>query len=213
MDGRVLWANLALLFWLTLIPFVIRWIGEEGIMRWPVAAYRRGADPGRDRLSAARTGADRGGGRGSRVKAAVGAQAQGVGRASRLCVAAVWRPLCRRYISVAIYIAVAAMWLVPDRRFETRPSCSRKRRRFPPPLDKGSAFGKLARNHHPRGEEGRQDGHRRRRPGQPRQYRHQAQRQEGPAAGRGRQCHRRLRRRDRRRFHSVRAAGEEARAI
>ena len=38
-DGRVLWANLALLFWLTLIPFMIRWIGETGISAWPVAAY------------------------------------------------------------------------------------------------------------------------------------------------------------------------------
>ena len=38
-DGRVLWANLVLLFWLSLVPFVIRWIDEPGITRWPVAAY------------------------------------------------------------------------------------------------------------------------------------------------------------------------------
>ena len=38
-DGRVLWANNLLLFWITLIPFVIRWIGEEGISALPVAAY------------------------------------------------------------------------------------------------------------------------------------------------------------------------------
>jgi uncharacterized membrane protein len=38
-NGAVLWANLALLFWLSLIPLVIRWIDEAGITPWPVATY------------------------------------------------------------------------------------------------------------------------------------------------------------------------------
>ena len=38
-DGRVLWANLALLFWLSLVPFVIRWIDETGFTALPTAAY------------------------------------------------------------------------------------------------------------------------------------------------------------------------------
>jgi len=38
-DGRVLWANLFLLFWLSIIPFVIRWIDEAGLVALPVAAY------------------------------------------------------------------------------------------------------------------------------------------------------------------------------
>ena len=38
-DGRVMWANLALLFWLSLVPFVIRWMGEEGLGSGPVASY------------------------------------------------------------------------------------------------------------------------------------------------------------------------------
>src|ERR1700754_2491101 len=38
-DGRGLWANLFLLFWLSLVPFVIRWIGEAGFVAAPVAAY------------------------------------------------------------------------------------------------------------------------------------------------------------------------------
>ncbi len=38
-DGRVLWANLSLLFWLSLVPYEIRWMGEAGIVAWPVAAY------------------------------------------------------------------------------------------------------------------------------------------------------------------------------
>src|SRR5215218_519067 len=38
-DGRVLWANLALLFFLSLMPFVIRWMGEAGFSDLPCAAY------------------------------------------------------------------------------------------------------------------------------------------------------------------------------
>src|SRR4029453_10485535 len=38
-NGQVLWANNALLFFLSLIPFLIRWIGEEGVHPLPVAAY------------------------------------------------------------------------------------------------------------------------------------------------------------------------------
>src|ERR1700757_4256732 len=38
-DGKVLWANLGLLFWLSLVPFVIRWIDESGFTALPTAAY------------------------------------------------------------------------------------------------------------------------------------------------------------------------------
>src|SRR5712671_1173083 len=38
-DGRVLWANLHLLFWLSLIPFVTSWMGESHFAAWPVALY------------------------------------------------------------------------------------------------------------------------------------------------------------------------------
>ncbi len=38
-DGRILWANLHLLFWLSLIPFVTGWMGENHFAPWPVALY------------------------------------------------------------------------------------------------------------------------------------------------------------------------------
>src|SRR5688500_4768504 len=38
-DGRVLWANLHLLFWLSLVPFVTAWMGETNFAAWPVALY------------------------------------------------------------------------------------------------------------------------------------------------------------------------------
>jgi uncharacterized membrane protein len=116
-DGRVLWANNALLFVLSLIPFLIRWIGEEGIHPLPVAAYGLVlilAAVGYFILERALIAVE---GEGSKVKAAVGAKhkewlsiAGYLGGASLAFVS----PL----IAVGIYALVTAMWLVPDRRFE-----------------------------------------------------------------------------------------------
>ena len=116
-DGRVLWANLLLLFWLSLVPFEIRWMGEAGIVAWPVAAYggvlvmsavaylllERAliAAEGEDSKLVAATG--------NRFKEWVSFAGYAVGFAG-----AFWSP----WLSVAIYIAVAALWLIPDRRFE-----------------------------------------------------------------------------------------------
>jgi uncharacterized membrane protein len=116
-DGRVLWANLALLFWLSLVPYEIRWMGEAGIVAWPVAAY------GGVLMMAAvsyllleraliavegeqsRVGAVTG----SRWKEWLSLAAYATGFA-----AAFASPL----ISVAIYVAISLLWLIPDRRFE-----------------------------------------------------------------------------------------------
>ena len=116
-DGRVLWANLSLLFWLSLVPFEIRWMGEAGIVEWPVAAYGGVlmmaalsylllertliAAEGEQSIVGAATG--------SRLKEWVGVTAYAAGFA-----AAFVSPL----LSVAIYVANAMAWFVPDRRFE-----------------------------------------------------------------------------------------------
>jgi uncharacterized membrane protein len=116
-DGRVLWANNALLFSLSLVPFVIRWIGEEGIQALPVASYgavlilAAASYLLLERSLIAVEGEE------SKVKAAVGSRHKEwisfIGYSSALPLAFV-----SPYISVAIYVAVSAMWLVPDRRFE-----------------------------------------------------------------------------------------------
>jgi uncharacterized membrane protein len=116
-DGRVLWANNALLFWLSLVPFLIRWIGEGGIRPLPVAAYGLVLILSAitylilERALIAAEGEE------SKVKAAVGSKhkewisilgyALGAGLA-----------FVSPFIAVAIYVAVTAMWLIPDRRFE-----------------------------------------------------------------------------------------------
>jgi len=116
-DGRVLWANLSLLFWLSLVPFEIRWMGEAGIVAWPVAAYGgvlMMAAISYMLLEKALIAAE---GEESRVSTATG-----FGWKEWLSFAGYTTAFAAAFIhpviSVAIYIVVALSWFVPDRRFE-----------------------------------------------------------------------------------------------
>ena len=116
-DGRVLWANLHLLFWLSLIPFATGWTGVSQFAALPVALY------GAVLLLAAiayfiltRTlislhGKD------SVLAAAVGRDYKG--KASPLIyLAAIPLSFVNSWFACALYVLVAVMWLVPDRRIE-----------------------------------------------------------------------------------------------
>jgi uncharacterized membrane protein len=115
--GQTLWANLHLLFWLSLIPFVTHWIGVSAFAPWPVAAY------GIVLLLAgcayfilvqvliARHGPD------SKLAKAIGNDIKGKTSVILYLVAiplAFWHP----WIACGIYVLVAVIWLVPDRRIE-----------------------------------------------------------------------------------------------
>ncbi len=116
-DGRVLWANMHLLFWLSLIPFATGWMGENHLAPLPVALYGvvflmasvayfilvrvLVALHGRESLLAAALGRDFKG----KISLAVYA-------------AAVLLAFLNSWISIALYITVAIIWLVPDRRIE-----------------------------------------------------------------------------------------------
>ena len=116
-DGVVLWANLHLLFWLSLFPFVTGWIGENPISTATTAAY------GSILLMAAlayfllvrallhRHGKD------SDLSRAIGRDFKGVVSVvlyvMGIACAFVW-PV----ISILIYVGVGAMWMIPDRRME-----------------------------------------------------------------------------------------------
>ena len=116
-DGRVLLVNLFFLFWLSLIPFVVRWVGEAGITRDTVLAFgvlmllcARSVAVLRGALLAAND-ADA-----PIAKLAAGGR-KGQATITLYLVAigvAFWWP----FVAVAIYFAVAAVWLVPDKRFE-----------------------------------------------------------------------------------------------
>jgi uncharacterized membrane protein len=115
--GAVLWTNHSLLFWLTLFPLMIRWIDEVGIRPWPVAAFGLvlvGAAASYQLLERSLIAAE---GERSGVKKAVGRGVKGWASLA-LYLAAIATAFASPAISVAIYVAVAVIWLVPDRRFE-----------------------------------------------------------------------------------------------
>jgi uncharacterized membrane protein len=116
-DGRVLWANLHLLFWLSLVPFVTGWMGESHFAAWPVAVYGGVlllAGFAYFLLSLAlisRHGED------SALASAIGRDVKGK---LSLVFYALAIPLAftNSLLACAIYVAVAVMWLIPDRRIE-----------------------------------------------------------------------------------------------
>jgi uncharacterized membrane protein len=116
-NGKILWANLHLLFWLSLVPFATGWMGEN-FARLPTAIY------GADLLLAGVAylilqGAivsDQGSG--SKLAAAVGRDLKGK-LSAVLYAIAILLAFSVRWLSLAIYVGVALMWLVPDRRIES----------------------------------------------------------------------------------------------
>ena len=116
-DGRILWANLHLLFWLSLIPFVTGWLGEHGLVSLPVALYgvvlllAAGAYYLLVRTLIVVHGSE------SPLGAAVGRDVKG--KVSILIYAvAIGVSFLSPLIAWALYVAVALIWLVPDRRIE-----------------------------------------------------------------------------------------------
>jgi uncharacterized membrane protein len=116
-SGRALWANLHLLFWLSLVPVATGWMGNSHFAVWPVALY--GVlllacaiafyilshvlilDHGRDSVIATAYGRDLKG----KLSIAIYAAA---------IVLAFYAP----WMAIALYVLVAVIWLVPDRRIE-----------------------------------------------------------------------------------------------
>ena len=117
-NGMVLWANLFLLFWLSLIPFVIRWIGEAHISPLPIAAYGLVlllSGVAYWWLEHAIIAVDRSNGLLAR---AIGSDWKGwLSLASY--AAAIPLAFVSPWLSVALYTGVAILWLIPDRRIES----------------------------------------------------------------------------------------------
>jgi uncharacterized membrane protein len=118
-NGTILWANLHLLFWLSLVPFATGWMGDNHFASLPTAIY------GVVLLAAgiaykllqnqivALEGED------SKLGLAVGRDTKGV-VSPVLYALAIPLAFVARYAALAIYVFVALMWLVPDRRIEAR---------------------------------------------------------------------------------------------
>ena len=117
-DGRVLWANLFLLFWLSLVPFMIRWMDEAGITAFPTAAYGVVLAMAAIGYTLLQTAIIACNGRSSKLAAAVGSDFKGKASLA-LYIAAIPLAFVSPWISVGIYVAIAVLWFVPDRRIES----------------------------------------------------------------------------------------------
>jgi uncharacterized membrane protein len=118
-NGAVLWANLHLLFWLSLFPFFTGWMGENDFAKLPTAAYGvvlLMAGVAYYVLKSTIIAAE---GEGSTLAEAMGRDFKG--KISPV-IYAVAIPLAfvNRWIAVGLYVSVSLMWLVPDRRIESR---------------------------------------------------------------------------------------------
>jgi uncharacterized membrane protein len=116
-NGRVLWANLHLLFWLSLIPFVTGWMGQNHFAPLPTSVYgvvMFFAAIAYYILAHVLIAAQ---GRDSRLARALGADYKGK-ISVVLWAAGIVLAFVNPSISVAIYIGVALTWLVPDNRIE-----------------------------------------------------------------------------------------------
>jgi uncharacterized membrane protein len=117
-NGRILWANLHLLFWLSLVPFTTAWMGQNDFAAVPTAVY------GVDLLLAAvayyllqksviaEEGTD------STLAAALGRDLKGK-ISPVLYVIGISLSFAVPWAGLAIYVLVALLWLVPDRRIES----------------------------------------------------------------------------------------------
>jgi uncharacterized membrane protein len=117
-NGKVLWANLALLFWLTLVPFVIRWMDETHFAPLPTAAYGLVLTLAGiaylilERSLIACNGPD------SKLARAVGEDMKG--KVSLLTyLLAIFLAFVHPWIALALYVGIAMMWFIPDRRIES----------------------------------------------------------------------------------------------
>jgi uncharacterized membrane protein len=115
-NGRVLWANLHL-FWLSLTPFVTNWMGENQFAAWPVALYGAVlllAAVAYFILARALVSLH---GKDSTLATALGRDFKG--KVSMVIyLAAIPLAFIRPWLACALYVLVAVMWLVPDRRIE-----------------------------------------------------------------------------------------------
>jgi uncharacterized membrane protein len=116
-NGFVLWANLHLLFWLSLVPFITSWMGEYHRLAVPVALYGMVLFMSGlayyilERALVALQGKD------SPLAIAMGRDFKGI-LSLVIYAVAVALSFLNTGISIALYIAVAIMWFIPDRRIE-----------------------------------------------------------------------------------------------
>ena len=118
-NGAILWANLHLLFWLSLVPFVTAWMGRNYEASVPTALYGCVLTMSAAAYTILQSTIIKEEGRTSRLALAIGSDRKGVASLI-LCASAIPLAFLSPWIADALYLVVALLWLVPDRRIETR---------------------------------------------------------------------------------------------
>lgn len=118
-NGAILWANMHLLFWLSLIPFVTAWMGENHFAQWPVTCYGIVLIMNAIAFTLLVILLIRHHGRQSLL-----AQSIGKDRKSRISLsiyaAAIAVSFLNPVISLVLYAVVACIWFIPDKRIERK---------------------------------------------------------------------------------------------
>lgn len=116
-DGRVMWTNLHLLFWLSLVPFVTSWMGENHFAAVPTALYGIVLLMSALAYTALQTAIVACNGHDSKLAAAVGNDLKG--KVSVACyLTAIPLAFFVQWIADALFVIVAIIWFLPDRRIE-----------------------------------------------------------------------------------------------
>ncbi len=118
-DGRILWANLHLLFWLSLVPFVTGWMGENHFSSVPTALYGVVLLLAAVAYEILQRGIIAAEGRASRLAGAIGSDRKGK-LSLAMYGAAIPLAFVREWAADLLFVGVALIWLVPDRRIERR---------------------------------------------------------------------------------------------
>lgn len=118
-NGRVMWSNFHLLFWLSLIPFTTAWVGENHLEPVPTAIYGAVLILAGIAYAILQRSLIAINGRHSVLAHAVGTDVKGLASIG-LYALAIALAFVNQWISDAIYAAVAIMWFVPDPRIERK---------------------------------------------------------------------------------------------
>jgi uncharacterized membrane protein len=118
-NGKVLWANTHLLFWLSLVPFVSGWMGENHFTTWPVALYGIVLLMNAVAYYILAQLLIQLHGKNSTLAAAIGKDKKGI-ISLVIYLAAIGLTFLNALIGLALYALVAALWIIPDRRIEKK---------------------------------------------------------------------------------------------
>ncbi len=117
-NGTVLWANLFLLFWMSLVPFVIRWIDEAHFASTPTAAYGVVLAMSAISYLLLQRAIIACNGPNSKLAQAVGRDFKGY-LSLTIYILAITLAFVRPWIAIALYVVNAMLWFIPDRRIES----------------------------------------------------------------------------------------------